>query len=161
MLLQGLKDAGREPYEDAVAESAARLYGYLKKGYRTVNLFAFDTRLVRLAKWYRQLSAESLGKGKDRNNKSIKIGFVPTISTPVELHSTGQLFFSGFAGVYTDFISFNDTTAAVTIDKKTPIAKTLKGKSCFHIKEVTTELEKEIKEALKISYEVYKEEGLV
>lgn len=37
----------------------------------------------------------------------------------------------------------------------------LKGKSCFHIKELTPKLEKQIKGALKKGYQLYKERGWV
>ena len=45
-------------------------------------------------------------------------GYVPTISTAVELHSVGQLYLSGFAGVYTDFVTFDDQTNNHAIPKK-------------------------------------------
>jgi hypothetical protein len=41
------------------------------------------------------------------------------------------------------------------------LMKTLKGKSCFHIKEITPDLSKEIKSAIKTSYEIYKQRGYV
>lgn len=132
-LLSGVQDATAEPFESSAAEGAARLYSYLKKGHNSVNFFAFDTRLVRLGKWYRQLTAESLGKEFTKSKASNKLGFVPTISTPVELHSIGQLYFSGFKGVYTDFVSFDDEVSDFVIDKKTKIAPNLKGKTLQEI----------------------------
>lgn len=128
-LLEGLNDATTEHFESAVAESASRLYLYMKGGVRDVNFFAFDTRLVRLGKWYRQLTAESLGKAKTKDNKQNKLGFIPTISTPVELHSIGQLYFSGFPGVYTDFVSFDIEDEDLLVPKKSSLAGKLKGKS--------------------------------
>lgn len=132
-LLSGVQDATAFEYEEAVAESAARLHLYMKKGYRHVNFYAFDTRLVRLGKWYRQLTAESLGKSETLDKQPVKIGFVPTVSTPVELHSMAQLYFSGFKGVYTDFVSFDDTEYDFEISKKTKLATSLKGKSMQEI----------------------------
>jgi hypothetical protein len=41
------------------------------------------------------------------------------------------------------------------------LMKTLKGKSCFWIKELNPELKKEIRNALKLSYQVYKDKGWV
>ena len=70
---------------------------------------------------------------KDKKGKAVKLGFVPTISTPVELHSIGQLYFSGFAGVYTDFISFEDAEHDFAISKTTKVASKLKGKSLQEI----------------------------
>ncbi len=132
-ILNGLEDATAEPFEEAVAESAARLYAYLQKGTNSVNFFAFDTRLVRLGKWYRQLTAESLGKEFDTKKQPVKEGFIPTISTPVELHSIGQLYFSKFPNVYTDFVSFDDEVHDFEVSKKTKIAPKLKGKSLQEI----------------------------
>ena len=43
---------------------------------------------------------------------------LPTISTPVELHSVGQLYLSGFPGVYTDFVSFDDDHIDFAIPKQ-------------------------------------------
>lgn len=128
-ILSGLEDATSVAYEEVVAESAAKLYLHLKAGVRHVNFFAFDTRLVRLGKWYRQLAAESLGKEKTKKRKLNKLGFVPTISTPVELHSVGQLYLSGFAGVYTDFVTFDDEECDFALPKKPLVAGKLKGKS--------------------------------
>lgn len=128
-LLEGLKDATSESFEETTAEAAARLYVYQKQGMRSLNFFAFDTRLVRLAKWYRQLAAESLVKEHTVDGKQSKLGFIPTISTAVELHSTGQLYFSGFSGVYTDFLTYDLEDEDLEVPKKTKLASHIKGKS--------------------------------
>ena len=44
---------------------------------------------------------------------------------------------------------------------KPELLKLLKGKSCFHIKKLDTELEKQIEEALKIGYQLYEERGWI
>ena len=44
---------------------------------------------------------------------------------------------------------------------KPELLKLLKGKSCFHIKKLDTELEKQIEEALNIGYQLYKERGWI
>ncbi len=128
-ILSGVADATDEMFEEAVVESAARLHVYMKKGIRHVNFFAFDTRLQKLGEWYRQLAAESLGKELDIDKKPVKLGFVPTISTPIELHSIGQLYFSGFSDVYTDFVTFDDEDIDYEISAKSKIAPMLKKKS--------------------------------
>ena len=130
-LLTGLKDATTSDYELLAAEGAAHLYGHLKRGSRNVNFFAFDTRFVRLGKWYRQLTAESLGKAVTKKKRPVKLGFIPTISTAVELHSIGQLYLSGFQGVYTDFVGFDpeQLDEDLTISKKPIVAAKLKSLS--------------------------------
>jgi glucose-6-phosphate isomerase len=121
--IAGLLDASSEEFEAVVAENASRIAAYTTKNYRHYNFFAFEPRLERLGAWYRQLAAESLGKETDRAGKPVTKGFLPTISTPVELHSVGQLFLSGFPGVYTDFVTFDDDSIDYAVPKK-GIAKT-------------------------------------
>lgn len=44
---------------------------------------------------------------------------------------------------------------------KPELLKLLKGKSCFHIKELTPELKQQIQEALEIGYKFYKKRGWI
>jgi glucose-6-phosphate isomerase len=116
--IAGVLDATHEEFESVVAENAARINHYLGKNFRHYNFFAFEKRLDKMGAWYRQLTAESLGKEFDNDKKPVTKGFVPTISTPVELHSAGQLYMSGFSGVYTDFVTFDDEENNFKIPKK-------------------------------------------
>jgi glucose-6-phosphate isomerase len=134
--MAGILDTTHEEFESLVAENAVRLNHYMSKGFRHYNFFAFEKRLEKMGGWYRQLTAESLGKEFDNDKKPVTKGFVPTISTPVELHSVGQLYMSGFGGVYTDFVTFDDEENNFKIPKK-GIAK-LYGK--FDMQEVATAL---------------------
>lgn len=130
--MSGVQDASNETFESVVAENAARLYQYIQKGYRHYNFFAFEPRLATLGAWYRQLFAESIGKEQDRAGKPVTKGFLPTISTPTELHSVGQLYLSGFAGVYTDFVTFDDDTVDFKLAKK-GIAKVYGGHTAAEV----------------------------
>lgn len=103
----GVREAALGENEAAVAARSQQFFEYIKAGVRHFNFFAFDRRLVPLGAWYRQLLAESLGKSTDRSGKPVKFGFLPTISTPVELHSVCQLYLSGFPGVFTEFVSLD------------------------------------------------------
>jgi glucose-6-phosphate isomerase len=134
--IAGVVDAGAEEFESLVAESAARIYAYQRAGYVHYNFFAFEKRLYTLGAWYRQLFAESLGKAKNKKKQSIKSGMLPTISTPVELHSVGQLYLSGFPGVYTDFVTFDDDT----IDFEIPSRGFSSQYGRFTVQEVATAL---------------------
>jgi len=116
--IAGILDATKEEFESVVAENAVRLRHYMSKNFRHYNFFAFEPRLYKLGAWYRQLFAESIGKETDRAGKKVTKGFLPTIATPVELHSVGQLYLSGFAGVYTDFVTFDDDTIDYSVSKK-------------------------------------------
>lgn len=130
--IAGLLDASAEEFESVVAENAARFYTYLDKKYQHYNFFAFEPRLYKLGTWFRQLSAESLGKTKDRSGKPVTKGFLPSISTAVELHSMGQMYLSGYAGVYTDFVTFDDDT----IDFQVPKSGIAKKYGKFTVSEV-------------------------
>ncbi len=134
--ISGLLDASKSEFETVTADNAARLHYYLSKNFRHYNFFAFEKRLATLGAWYRQLFAESIGKEFDRAGKSVTKGFLPTISTPVELHSVGQLYLCGFAGVYTDFVTFDDDKIDYKIAKN-GIAKAF-GK--FGVQEIATAL---------------------
>ena len=116
--IAGLLEASDEEYESIATENAARAFVYLNKKYTHYNFFAFEPRLYKLGAWYRQLQAESLGKAKDKKSKKVTKGFVPTITTAVELHSTGQLHMSGLLPTYTDFVTFDDAECDFAIPKK-------------------------------------------
>lgn len=132
--ISGILDATTGEFETEVAENAARLYCYMTARYTHYNFFAFEKRLETLGAWYRQLFAESIGKETDRANKAVANGFLPTISTAVELHSVGQLYLSGFSGVYTDFVTFDDDSVDYRVSKK-GIAKQY---GTFTVQEVAT-----------------------
>jgi len=52
---------------------------------------------------------------------------------------------------------YTDTTLQDVFEPE--LLSTLKGKSCFHIKNLDDQLEEQIRKALKIGYELYKERG--
>ncbi len=132
--IEGVIDSSKEEFEELTAESAARIHSYQTKKFTHYNFFAFEKRLRKLGMWYRQLFAESLGKAKDKKGKLVKVGMLPSISTAVELHSVGQLYFSGFPGVYTDLVTFDDDSVDFNIPKK-GVSKTY-GK--FTVQEIST-----------------------
>jgi glucose-6-phosphate isomerase len=135
--ISGYLDALSPTLESVVAESAARLASYYGFKYPHYNFFAFESRLEKMGAWYRQLFAESLGKEVDVDGKPCTFSMVPTISTPVELHSVGQLYMSGVPATYTDFVSFDDDELDVMLPKRAKLAPSLKG---FSLQEVATAL---------------------
>ena len=91
-----------------------------------------------------------------------------------ELTSTKAVMFAGRKrdGVYfgaaiiqSAYVGFYlmSVYADPALTKKMPadLMKTLKGKSCFHIKKLDAPLKRQIAEALKISFEYYKKQGWV
>ena len=135
--IEGYLDAGEERFESLVAESAARIAVYHKLKYHHYNFFAFEPRLEQVGKWYRQLFAESLGKEVDLAGKTLIHAMVPTVSTPVELHSTGQLYMSGVPDTVTDFVTFDDEIIDVKIARGNKMAAALNG---YTMQEVATAL---------------------
>lgn len=115
--ISGVADAASDEFEVLIAEDAARLAGYIQKGYHHYNFFAFEKRLQILGAWYRQLFAESLGKAETKSKKPFSKGMLPTVTTATDLHSIGQLYLSGFPGVYTDFVTFDDSEHEHAIPK--------------------------------------------
>ena len=65
---------------------------------------------------------------------------------------------SNYVGLYYMPI-YSDTSLKEVF--KPELLKTLKGKSCFHIRELDAELERQIKEALEIGYKLYKKRGWI
>jgi glucose-6-phosphate isomerase len=120
--MAGFLDASSATLESVAAESAARLALYHELKYVHYNFFAFESRLEKLAAWYRQLMAESLGKSERLDGTAMPYALVPSLSTPTELHSVGQLYFSRITSVYTDFVSFDDATLDVFLPKKDKLA---------------------------------------
>ncbi len=135
--IAGYVDAGHETLESVVADSASRLAIYHQLKYPHYNFFAFETRLEKLGNWYRQLFGESLGKEKNKIGKDVMGVMVPAISTPVELHSVGQLYMSGVPAVYTDFVTFDDDELDIMLPKSNKLAPSLKG---YSLQEVATAL---------------------
>ena len=75
-----------------------------------------------------------------------------------EVYFAGLIIQSNYVGFYFMPI-YSDVSLKEVFGEK--LLKCLKGKSCFHIKKLDDKLEKQIKEALKIGYDVYKRRGWI
>ena len=88
-----------------VALSAILIAHHYDNGRIIHDTFLFSSALASLGAWYRQLSAESLGKALDKGNSQINIGLLPTISMgSTDLHSIAQLYLAGPDNRFTTFI---------------------------------------------------------
>ncbi len=112
---------------DSPTSIAIGSYQDIKAAYDTHlaihDLFLFDPRLETLGKWYRQLLAESLGKGGK--------GLLPTVSIgSTDLHSVAQLYLGGPNNRLTSFVWVEQGTSCV-IDHNPSLAlvENLGGKS--------------------------------
>lgn len=75
-----------------------------------------------------------------------------------EVYFAGLIIQSSYVGFYYMPI-YTDTNLKDVF--KPELLKLLKGKSCFHIKELDEKLEEQIKKALEIGYKLYKKRGWI
>lgn len=66
---------------------------------------------------------------------------------------------NGYVGFY--FMPVYTNVEKVRLQLGQDLLKTLKGKSCFHIKSTDKELMTQVKHAMKVGYATYKENGWV
>jgi glucose-6-phosphate isomerase len=93
------------------------------------NIFFFNPELESLAKWYRQLIAESLGKEKDLNGNVVHAGFDPLITIgSTDLHSLGQLYFGGLNNKFTELVyAYSPEKAEIHIPGKLEFPELIGG----------------------------------
>lgn len=107
-LLQGardMRDQCLQTNDNPAAQTAARHYAWLHKGYNTANLFLFSNELHGCGSWWRQLVGESLGKAETLAGKPNTTALVPMVSVgTTDLHSVGQLYFANIAHIITQFV---------------------------------------------------------
>jgi len=88
------------------ALSAALIATHYNRGNIIHDTFLFSVALESVGAWYRQLSAESLGKAFNKQNERVNSGVVPTISIgSTDLHSVAQLYLAGPYNRFTTFVS--------------------------------------------------------
>jgi glucose-6-phosphate isomerase len=101
-LLQGARLALERAEEDDLLRNPAALYAALhheadvNHAARIHVLMPYTDRLRELAEWYRQLWAESLGKRRDRQGRTVHAGPTPVGAVgATDQHSQVQLFMEG------------------------------------------------------------------
>ena len=75
-----------------------------------------------------------------------------------EVYFAGLIIQSKYVGFYYMPI-YTDTDLKDVFEPE--LLNLLKGKSCFHIKEIDTKLEKQVRRALKLGFNLYKSRGWV
>ena len=75
-----------------------------------------------------------------------------------EVYFAGLIIQSSYVGFYYMPV-YTDTSLKEVFQPE--LLKLLKGKSCFHIKKLDTELESQIQEALQIGYDLYIKRGWI
>ena len=99
------------------ALSAVTLFTHYKHGTITIHdTFLFSVALESFGAWYRQLSAESLGKVYNKNNEQVNTGILPTISIgSTDLHSVAQLYLAGPYNRFTTFVAIQSNKSHATV----------------------------------------------
>lgn len=93
------------------AMSAALIDTHYQHGNIIHDTFIFSVALGSVGAWYRQLSAESVGKAYSRNKERINTGVLPTVSIgSTDLHSVAQLYLAGPYNRFTTFIFIGNST---------------------------------------------------
>ncbi len=122
--------------KNPAATSALILNYYAEREKKIHNTFLFSNDLEAFGKWYRQLTAESLGKEKDKSGNIIHAGITPTVAIgSTDLHSMAQLYLGGPDDKVTTFIGIKKTHTDYTIQKNsfTTIEPLLEKKSLHQI----------------------------
>jgi glucose-6-phosphate isomerase len=102
--------------KNPAALSATLIAMHYQRGSIIHDTFFFSVALESLGAWYRQLSAESVGKAYNRNNERINTGVLPTISIgSTDLHSVAQLYLAGPANRFTTFVSVTNNASPVIL----------------------------------------------
>ncbi len=93
-------------FNNPASVSALVIYLNSKRNRNICNTFLFSSDLESAGKWYRQLMAETIGKEKDINGKTVRNGITPTVCVgATDLHSMAQLYLGGPDDKITTFVS--------------------------------------------------------
>lgn len=117
-------------YENPAALSAVITYIHYKRGKNIIVNFLFSYDLESLGKWMHQLIAESIGKEKNLQGETVKVGITPTTATAPDLHSLSQLYLAGPSDKFTNFVRIENYNQKKDI--KIPAGK-LAGKTLSEI----------------------------
>ncbi len=98
---QGVFEAHTQKEDQSALYAAALLETHITCDARVYALFLEQDRLLAFGGWYQQLLAESLGK---ETKEGKRVGIASVCMSPRELHSTAQLYLSGYPDVLTHFI---------------------------------------------------------
>lgn len=131
-LLAGAKTA-RARYLSSVASEnhsyrlAKIQFELYRRGKFMTVMMPYAQKLFRLADWYRQLLAESLGKAKNRDGETVNIGITPINALGVtDQHSQSQLYNEGPNDKFFLFLTVADFGVDLAIPAPPPEEKDLR-----------------------------------
>lgn len=113
--LEGARTACSKLALSQSMKHATVLFQCRRNKFSVVNFFVTAKRLTYLGMWYRQLLAESVGKSETLRGKPASSGLLPIVSSLIDLHSSTQLYLSGFGGIYTRFVDVPTSGESITI----------------------------------------------
>jgi glucose-6-phosphate isomerase len=120
-LLAGAADAdgycgGEDLWGNPAALNAALLYLLYERGKTVTVMMPYSQRLRDVADWFRQLWAESLGKGRNVDGATERVGMTPVKALGVtDQHSQVQLYMDGPSDKVFNFIGVERFDATVEI----------------------------------------------
>lgn len=138
LLLDGAAYMTKICQHEELLKNPAYLFGlinylYYLEGRRTVVMMPYSDRLYRIADWFRQLWAESLGKRNNRANQIINAGPLPVKALgATDQHSQVQLYMEGPNDKLFTFLEVEKFTRTVPLQSpypEAPEANYLNGKS--------------------------------
>lgn len=127
------KFLSKKPQENLPFQLAQTQFELYKQGKTITVLMPYSQKLIRLADWYRQLLAESIGKKLDNQGKIVHIGLTPINALGVtDQHSQLQLYNEGPNDKLFIFIEVENSGPTIKI----PLPKTADSSLNF-LKKVT------------------------
>lgn len=127
-LVKGARDfrsSALKNYRNSSSLSAIVRHSHVERGQTIQDLFLFGNDFKSLGKWYRQLFAESLGKGCDAEGKKC-VGLTPTYSIgTTDMHSIAQLYLGGPFDKLTHFVRLERNRNKLKLPNKSEFSNIL------------------------------------
>jgi len=136
--------------ENPAAIGAAMQYLHYKRGKNISDLFLFSNDLESIGKWYRQLTAESLGKEFNKRDERVNIGITPTVSIgSTDLHSMAQLYLGGPYDKFTTFVKVENNNSRIAVPNLEGYAELVPGIQGKSLEEIMNAILEGTKRAFK------------
>lgn len=85
-----------DPSDNPFLRATADIQTLYERGCDQIVMMSYSEQLFRLADWFRQLWAESLGKAKNRRGEAVHVGMTPVKALgAIDQHSQAQLYMEG------------------------------------------------------------------
>ncbi|MFW5966567.1 MAG: glucose-6-phosphate isomerase [Persicimonas sp.] len=123
--------------ENPLLRATADIFTLYERGVDQHVMMAYSEQLYRLADWFRQLWAESLGKAEDRSGRQVHVGMTPIKALgAVDQHSQAQLYMEGPDDKLTVFLETEKFETDLEIPRREGLPESLahlRGKSLSEV----------------------------